>query len=105
MRKYVVTGTDYDMGYQIGKIFKKYLQNAIKKYDEKILNKNVYSKVKELEIKLKNESFNCLQEIYGRADGAEVSRESLLLMFFPEIYKRIDGCTTLILKKQTVATD
>lgn len=48
MRKYVVTGTDYDMGYQIGKIFKKYLQNAIKKYDEKILNKNVYSKVKEL---------------------------------------------------------
>lgn len=100
MKKYVVTGTDYDMGYQIGKIFKEYLQNAIKKYDEKILNKNVYSKVKELEVKLKNESFNCLQEIYGRADGAEVSRDSLLLMLFPEIYKRIDGCTTLILKKQ-----
>ena len=100
MRKYVVTGTDYDMGYQIGKIFKEYLHNEIKKYDEKILNKNVYAKVKELEFKLKNESFNCLREIYGRADGAEVSRDSLLLMFFPEIYKRIDGCTTLILKKQ-----
>lgn len=100
MRKYVVTGTDYDMGYQIGKIFKEYLHNEIKKYDEKILNKNVYAKVKELELKLKNESFNCLREIYGRADGAEISRDSLLLMFFPEIYKRIDGCTTLILKKQ-----
>lgn len=98
MKKYIVSGNDYDMGYKVGNIFKEYLQNEIKKYDEKMLNKNIYSIVKKLELKLKEESFSCLEEIYGRADGAEVSRDSLLLMFFPEIYKRIDGCTTLILK-------
>lgn len=100
MKKYVVSGTDYDMGYKVGNIFKEYLCSEIKKYDEKILNENVYSKVKELELKLKNESSNCLEEIYGRADGAGVDRESLLLMFFPEIYKKVDGCTTLILKNK-----
>ena len=87
MKKYIVSGNDYDMGYKVGNIFKEYLQNEIKKYDEKMLNKNIYSIVKKLELKLKEESFSCLEEIYGRADGAEVSRDSLLLMFFPEIYK------------------
>ena len=99
MIKFGVTGTEYEMGYKIGEKFKMYLQNKVKIYDEKITNPIVYSKVKEMESKLKNEFPKCLEEIYGRAAGAEVSRDSLLLMFFPEIFKSIDGCTTILLKK------
>lgn len=98
MKKYIVNGTDYDMGYKVGVIFKKYLHDRIKKYDEKLLNEKVYLKVKELELKLEKEAYSCLQEIYGRADGALVNRDSMLLMFFPEIYRKVDGCTTLIMK-------
>lgn len=98
MKQYVVTGTNYDMGYKVGEIFKEYLRSEIKKYEEKILDVYVYRKVKEIELKLKNEYPNCLEEIYGRADGANVNKDALMLMFFPEVYKRIDGCTTLVLK-------
>lgn len=100
MKKYIVSGTSYEIGYKVGIIFKKHLNNEIKKYDEKIINKNVHSNVKKLEKKLKHDYSECLEEIYGRADGASVNRDSLLLMFFPEIYNRIDGCTTLILKNK-----
>ncbi|MBQ3408287.1 MAG: hypothetical protein IJH12_03670 [Clostridia bacterium] len=99
MIKFEVTGTEYEIGFKIGEKFKIYLQNKAKIYDEKIINLTIYSRVKEMENKLKNEFPKCLEEIYGRADGAEVSRDSLLLMFFPEIFKGIDGCTTILLKK------
>lgn len=99
MIKFEVTGTEYEMGFKIGEKFKMYLQNKVKIYDEKITNPIMYSKVKEMENKLKKEFPKCLEEIYGRADGAQVSRDSLLLMFFPEIFKSIDGCTTILLKK------
>ncbi len=85
------------MGYQIGKKFKKYLSTVISKYECKL--PQAIDSVKHLEMKLKALLPNCLDEIYGRADGAEVSRDAMLLLFFPEIFKRIDGCTTAIVKK------
>jgi len=95
-----VKGSDYEMGFQIGGIFKEYLQKTIPKYEEKLKDKTAYLKVKNMEKQLKNTLPNCLDEIIGRADGAGVSRDAMLLMFFPEIYKGLDGCTTLILKKR-----
>ncbi|MEG2351543.1 MAG: C45 family peptidase [Bacilli bacterium] len=95
-----VQGTDYEMGCQIGKQFKKYLQKAIRKYEKKLDSKVIYLKVKEMEDKCKKDYPRCLEEIYGRADGSEVSRDAMLLMFFPEVYKKADGCTTLIFKKE-----
>lgn len=92
-----VSGTDYEIGFQIGQKFKEYLSKIIGKYD-KVVNK-VYDKIKHLEQKCKILLPNCLDEIYGRADGANISRDSMLLLFFPEIFKQIDGCTTVILKK------
>ncbi len=100
IKLFEVRGTNYDMGKQIGENFKDYLKKIIIKYEEKILDNDVYIKVKELEKKLKEEFPKCLEEIYGRADGANVSRDALLLCFFPEIFKQVDGCTTVILKKK-----
>lgn len=92
-----VSGTDYEMGFQISTYFKDYLNKRIIDFNKKVnLTKEKIDFLKE---KMKNNFPNLLQEIYGRADGAQVSRDSLLLMFFPEVYKRLDGCTTVIVKK------
>lgn len=100
IKNFEVSGTEYDMGYAVGKEFKDYLQKSIEKYEEKLKIKNVYENVKRMEEKLKKQFSKCLEEIYGRADGANVSRDATLLMFFPEIFRKIDGCTTVILKKE-----
>lgn len=92
-----VSGTDYEMGFQIGSYFKKYLNKRIIEFDKKV--NLAKEKINYLKNKLEQNFPNLLQEIYGRADGANVSKDSLLLMFFPEVYKRIDGCTTVIVKK------
>lgn len=93
-----VNGTDYEMGYQIGLFFQNYLKKRIVEFDEKL--NLVIKEVNKLKNKLELHFPQLLDEIYGRADGANVSRESMLLMFFPEIYRRIDGCTTVIVKKK-----
>ena len=100
IKYFEVTGTEYEMGYSVGNEFKEYLKESINKYEEKLKIKNVYNKVKNLEEKLKKQFPKCLEEIYGRADGANISRDATLLMFFPEIFRKIDGCTTVILKKE-----
>ena len=100
IKNFEVSGTEYDMGYVVGREFKDYLQKSIEKYEEKLKIKNVYKKVKNMEEKLKIQFPKCLEEIYGRADGANISRDATLLMFFPEIFRKIDGCTTVILKKE-----
>ena len=100
MKLIEISSSDYEIGNRLGKYFKKHLKNIIKRYDEKIKNKKIYNEVKKIEDKLKQEFPQCLEEIYGRADGAGLSRESGLLMFFPEIFKQPDGCTTLIMKNK-----
>ena len=49
MKKYIVSGTDYDMGYQVENIFKDYLSKNIKEYDKKILKEPTTTYVQELE--------------------------------------------------------
>lgn len=92
-----VQGTDYEMGVQIGQKFKDYLQKRIVSFDKMIAG---YSAViASFQEKLEAKFPRLLQEIYGRADGAQISRLSYLLMLFPELYRNIEGCTTLVLKK------
>ncbi len=92
-----VSGNDYQIGYQIGRSFKDYLQGRIGFFDDQA--SSMQSALDAVERKLEKDFPALLQEIYGRADGAEISRRSYLLMLFPEAYKRYDGCTTLIVKK------
>ena len=100
MKYLEITGTYYDFGFQIGRYFKNYLNSIIKPYREKIKFKKVNKHVSYLENKLKKSFPNCLEEINGRADGAGIERKTMLLLFFPEIFKRVDGCTTIIVKQQ-----
>lgn len=92
-----VTGTDYEMGFAIGNKFKNYLQNRIAEFDEKAPKYANY--INAIEEKLESGFPYLLQEIYGRADGAEISRKSYLLMLFPELFRKTEGCTTLVVKK------
>ncbi len=92
-----VKGTDYEMGFQIGSKFKAYLKKRIASFDE--MATDYSSIISEIEYKLSVSFPHLLQEIYGRADGAEISRKSYLLMLFPELYRKAEGCTTLVLKK------
>ena len=102
MKYLEVSGTYYDFGFQIGKYFKNYLNEIIEPYREKIKLKKVTKYVDLLENKLKKLFPNCLEEINGRADGAEIERKTMLLLFFPEIFKNVDGCFTVAWKVMQV---
>lgn len=89
---------DYEIGYEIGKIFKDYLQKNIIEYEKKLNNKEILLKVEKAQ-KITYETYpNYVEEIYGRADGAEVDRKALFFMMSPELYEGTDGCTTVIAK-------
>lgn len=92
-----VKGTDYEAGFAIGNKFKNYLQSRIIEFDEKA--PHYQERIQDIENTLKNSFPYLLEEIYGRADGAEISRDSYLLMLFPELFRKSEGCTTLVVKK------
>ncbi len=91
---------EYEIGYKLGEIFKEYLQEKIIIHEERLKKDKIKEAVLQLEKKLKKEYPQYLEEIYGRAEGAEVDKLALLLMFCPEIYKAIGGCTTIIAKQK-----
>ena len=100
MRQFTVSGTPYEMGVQTAKAFYEYLKTVREVYEEKSRIPSVRDCVLRLEETLKAQYPDAYQEILGRAEGAEMSKAAALLMFFPEIFKRIDGCTTLMLRRK-----
>lgn len=96
-----VCGDDYRMGTLIGKHFHDYLA-GIEAGFAAMLPGHI-ERVKALEANLAVKLPRCLAEIYGRADGAGVSRDVMLLIMFPEIYGGTDGCTTAYLKTKRTA--
>ncbi len=94
-----ISGTLYEVGMIIGKKYKKYFQEQIPKYIEKLQYEEIQNILKVIEEKIKKYAPKCLEEIYGRADGADVPRNALLLMFCPELFGAVSGCTTLLVKK------
>ena len=99
MRTIVVKGDAYSMGVALGVCFKDCLQRTIGQYGEALKKEDIYRRVKELEEKLCVSFKEGLQEIYGRADGAGIDRDAMLLLFFPEVFKKAEGCTTIMLRK------
>lgn len=93
-----VSGTDYEMGFEIGRRFKSFLDKVMPSIQSRV-NEN-RDRIAHIEYLLKNSMPNCLAEIFGRADGAGASREAMLFYMFPEICGGIDGCTTVALKKR-----
>ncbi len=91
-----VSGNNYQMGFTIGEHFKSYLKFATREFETPL--SSCIERIRLLEGKLKSSLPGCLDELYGRADGAGVDKDVMLLYMFPEILGRTDGCTTLTLK-------
>lgn len=92
-------GTDYEMGYTLGVHFKTSINSRIDKFKKMLEDKEISSYVSSIEKKIKDNYPSCLDEIYGRADGAGVDRKEMLLMFFLELIKKKAGCTTVSYKR------
>ena len=97
--KYVLKGNDYELGLKAGEIFKDPINKEIDKYLKMLDDEKTSLQVDKIINKIKNELPRCLDEIYGRADGANVDRRALVLFYSPEVYTKLDACTTAIYKK------
>ncbi len=95
-----VSGTPYQMGFRLGQLFASGLKSLEAHYLDLLNNEMVQQHLANLTAKLKAEFNDGYQEILGRADGADIDERAALLMFFPEITKRIDGCTDVIIKDE-----
>ncbi len=99
MRQFTVSGTPYDMGVQTAREFLPYLNKVKGNYEEKIRVSEVREKVLAIRKKLEKVYPDAYAEILGRAKGAGMSEDAAFLMFFPEIFRRADGCTTVMLRR------
>lgn len=100
IRTFEVHGNEYEMGFQTGGIFRKFLQGAAPKYEKKLSDSAVRSIVEGTMEKLARQYPKLLMEMNGRADGAGIPRDAAMLMFFTELHTPRNGCTTAILKKK-----
>ncbi len=98
MQVFEVSGTAYEMGREIGHRFRRVLQRRCAKAEEKWMNEEMRAKLSAIAEKLEKTFPEALQEIRGKAEGAGVSFFSLLLLNSPELTRKSDGCTTVILK-------
>ncbi len=99
MRRFTVSGTSYEMGVQTAQAFLPWLVQVREKYEEKILSTDVRESVLKMKAKVLQEYPAAYEEILGRAAGSGMSADAAFLMFFPEIFRKADGCTTLILRR------
>lgn len=97
--RYVLKGNDYELGLKAGEIFKDPINKEIDKYLKMLDDEKTSLQVDKIINKIKNDLPRCLDEIYGRADGANVDRRALVLFYSPEVYTKLDACTTAIYKK------
>lgn len=99
MRQFTVSGSPFEMGVQTAREFLPYLSKVKEKYERTIQIAEVAETVRKLRLKLEKEYPDAYAEILGRAEGASMCEDAAFLMFFPEIFKRVDGCTTLMLRR------
>lgn len=100
IRVFEVHGNEYEMGYQVGEVFKDYLQGLIPRFEKMLGDAEMRAAVEGVTAKLRLQYPNLLMEMEGRADGAGIPRDAAMLMFFIELYTHQNGCTTAILKKE-----
>ncbi|MBR0461312.1 MAG: hypothetical protein IJJ00_01185 [Erysipelotrichaceae bacterium] len=97
--KYILKGNDYEIGVKAGKIFKKPINEEIGIYVKMLEDEKTSAITDKIILTMEKELPRCLQEIYGRADGAAVDPKAMVLFYSPEVYTKVDGCTTAVFKK------
>ena len=96
---YKVSGTRYEMGYKLGELFNSPINTNINRFIDMLKNEDIKNKLEKAIALIKEKMPECLDELYGKADGAKVDRDALVLMHYPEIYTEPYSCTTAIYKK------
>jgi len=99
-RKIVVKGSYYEMGFKLGKLFQKPIHENIGKFTEMLKDKEMAQKLSSCKQLILQTFHQCMDEIRGRAKGANVDEDSYLLMCNPELYKKPAACTTAIYRKE-----
>lgn len=94
-----VKGSRYEMGYQLGEIFKKPINDNINRFLDMLKDEEINRKLDNAISLIESNVPECLQELKGKAKGAEVDERALILMHYPEIYTEPYSCTTAIYKK------
>ncbi len=98
MRILRLNGTPYENGKVSGEFFKKSIRKDIPFYENLLNNLEIKKLSNSLLLKLKDKYPDYYEEIKGKADGAEVNFQTYFLMMCPELFAKIDHCTTIICK-------
>lgn len=93
-----VRGTRYEMGAAIGKEFSAHLKKRTAEYAEALAAPEAQAFLAAVKPAIRAASEGCWEELRGRADGAGVDFDALLLLMSPEYFARVDGCTTVYVK-------
>ena len=93
-----VTGTEYETGVQIGKLFHDELRKGAEEVSSHLRNEGVRKDFETVRRRLESEYPDYLQHAYGRADGAGVDRDSYLLFLCYEIWedRGKEACSDII---------
>ena len=97
MKLLEVSGTNYEMGKQIGEAFKTSLNRKAKKLTKTLEDPLLYKKIMDIRKKLEKDFPFILEEINGKAEGAEIDKNVTLLMHSPELLWKNEGCSTAIM--------
>ena len=98
--KFILKGSDHEIGVKAGRIFKDPINAEIGIYEKMLEDEKTAVITERIISHMEKDLPRCLDEIYGRADGAGVDRKALVLFYSPEVYTEVDGCTTAFLKKK-----
>lgn len=100
MKCFEAKGTDYELGLQVGEFFKDCLGGLADESAAMLKdNRRAADYVEMAKAFLAKEYPALLDEVYGRADGAGIDRDTGILLLSPDIRELSSGCTTVILKK------
>ena len=86
------------MGRQIGSLYKEILQRKAARYEKKWMSPPMHDKILSIENKMEKTFPDALEELKGKAAGAGISLETVVLMNSPELIRKEDGCTTVMMK-------
>lgn len=93
-----LNGTPYEKGKISGNFFKKVIQKSIPFYENLLHDLEIKQTSNLLLLELKETYPDYYEEIKGKADGAKVDFQAFFLMMCPELFEKIDHCTTIICK-------
>lgn len=89
-------GTPKIRGIKSGKLFKDILQREILKFQHYKKNQKLIFFLNKIKKKVYNTFPDYIEEIEGRAEGANVDSELYFLMLCPELLGIISGCTSIL---------